>query len=122
MKDLAYRFWAMASGCPVIAMNRSSIPEVAGEAGVLIENEDLHEISAHIQSPIDDYAFIQKQIALGLENVKRFSWDACYRRTKKIYEMALSAPKECTRGLTRIIPAKPMDSVVPKALERFGNG
>ena len=64
---------AMQAGCPVIAYKNSSIPEVAGDAALLIEDgEDLKEA---VGSLLDSNSMRQQYIKKGLSQVKKFTWD-----------------------------------------------
>lgn len=78
---------AQKAGCPVIAQNTSSVPEVIGAAGLMVNHNtaarvaaDMAEIVRHLLSQP-----IQGIIAAGLENAKRFSWDKTYKQMKQIY-------------------------------------
>lgn len=76
---------AMAAGCPVIAMNRSSIPEVSGNAGFLYE--DLTEDTLRQYFSVLDEPLQRKQIInLGVEQAKKFNWDKCYGQTIDFYK------------------------------------
>jgi len=66
---------AMKSGVPVITSNTSSMPEIAGDSGVLVSPDSIEEISQAMKMLWNDKAFRQNKIASGLENAKRFSWD-----------------------------------------------
>jgi len=80
---------AMAAGCPVIAYNGSSIPEVAGEAGVLLDDINCETIAAGLNDLLDsDYRGIQVQ--KGIQQATKFSWDRCYQETKKFYAGVLN--------------------------------
>ncbi len=73
---------AMKAGTPFIALNKSSIPEVAGEAGVLIDDLDIDNFKQaiyNIESKRNEY------VLKGLQQVKLFSWDKCYHETIKLY-------------------------------------
>lgn len=79
---------AMSAGCPVIAVNVSSIPEVAGDAALLVESGSQDELDAAISSLI----FSSKReelIVKGLLQAKKFSWDATYTKTLELYEDVL---------------------------------
>ena len=76
---------AMACGVPVITSNKSSLPEIVGEAGILINPEDVGEIREAIISVVDDDSLAQEMIRKGLERAKRFSWEKCARKTLKLY-------------------------------------
>jgi glycosyltransferase involved in cell wall biosynthesis len=65
---------AMASGCPVAASDSGSIPEVCGDAAVLFDALDVEAIAAGILSAL---ARNSELAQLGLEQVRRFTWERC---------------------------------------------
>jgi glycosyltransferase involved in cell wall biosynthesis len=65
---------AMASGTPVITSNVSSMPEVAGNAAVLVNPEQIQEITAALEKIINNQQFRNQIIDLGYENAKKYSW------------------------------------------------
>ena len=79
---------AQKAGCPVIAQNYSSIPEVIGAGGLMVAHDtpqrmaqEMAEIVMQLKSrPIDHI------VKAGFENAKRFSWDKTYEQTKQVYE------------------------------------
>ncbi len=76
---------AFASGCPVIAVDTSSIPEVAGGAAVLIKSGASSEISDAISALSCDKVrsdFRDK----GFSQVSKFSWERTYQETLRVYE------------------------------------
>ena len=79
---------AMRAGCPVVAMNASSIPEVAGDAAILLERGDAGEIRAAIES-LSVAAKRDVLVTRGLVRAAEFSWDETYRRTVEVYEELL---------------------------------
>lgn len=81
---------AMAAGCPVIALNTSSIPEVAGDAGILFSNINKIEMSKTIIKLRENNEYRNNVVQKGTENIKRFSWDKCYRETIALYKDLLS--------------------------------
>ncbi len=72
---------AMASGAPVMSSNRSSLPEIAGNAAIYFDPESVEEMSMAMERLLTDGAFRQQLIARGRERVKQFSWEACSRAT-----------------------------------------
>lgn len=66
---------AMQSQIPVITSNLSSMPEVAGDASILVDPKDVEAITASIDSILLDKEKASSMINRGLENIKRFSWD-----------------------------------------------
>lgn len=65
---------SMACGTPIIASNVSSIPEVVGDAAILIDPTDLGAISAAMEQLILDDNLKKELIAKGMERIKNFSW------------------------------------------------
>jgi mannosyltransferase len=80
---------AMSSGCPVVALNKSSIPEVAGDAGILFTEFDKTKIKETVEFLRYNQDLRFKQINLGLINVKKFSWDKCYKELVDFYNEVL---------------------------------
>lgn len=76
---------AMAAGCPVIAMNRSSIPEVSGNAGLLCEDLNEYTLKPHF-SALDESLQRKQIINRGVEQAKKFTWDKCYEQTIDFYK------------------------------------
>ena len=76
---------SMACGTPVITSNCSSLPEVAGEGGVLVNPSDFNEIAEALLRLENDTKYYQAQSAYGLDRVKRFSWQQTTEDYRKIY-------------------------------------
>lgn len=78
---------AQKAGCPVIAYNKSSIPEVIGDTPLLINEltiDNLNYCFKLLENEITKNQIIQQ----GLKNAERFSWDKMYTEIKKIYKEA----------------------------------
>lgn len=78
---------AMKAGCPVITSSVSSIPEVAGNAGLMIDKICTDDIIAKIND-LNNELYRNKVIELGLIQGNTFSWDRCYNETLACYEYA----------------------------------
>lgn len=65
---------AMACGCPVITSNVSSLPEVAGDAALLVDPESVAEISAAMQLIVADRTLRERLGRDGIRQASRFSW------------------------------------------------
>jgi len=76
---------AMRAGCPVIAVNRSSIPEVSGDAALLLETGRADEIRDAIQQLVVS-ATRNDMVSRGRVRAALFSWDETFRRTVAVYE------------------------------------
>lgn len=68
---------AQACGVPVIVSNISSLPEVVGDSGVLIDPENVNSIAEGIKKVVSDHKFSDNLAKKGFQNVKRFSWQKC---------------------------------------------
>lgn len=75
---------AMRAGCPVVAMNASSLPEVCGDAGLLVDTPDA-ELFAHQMLLLENSFFRQETIASGEKQARRFTWDDTFRKTMDFY-------------------------------------
>jgi len=76
---------AMACGCPVIVSNRGSLPEVVGDAAVLIDPENHDSIIAAIRSVEGSQSLREDLARRGIERTKHFSWKAAASETLKMY-------------------------------------
>lgn len=77
---------AMKCGTPVIVGNTTSLPEVVGDAGLLVDPFDEGEIAAALARLIDNPDLREKLSVKGLERAGKFSWHDTAGRTLKIYE------------------------------------
>lgn len=75
---------AMLAGCPVLASNRSSVPEVVGEAGILFDPSDLVSLRNGL-SRVLQVDIKEKLIALGVERARDFSWKSVVERYATLY-------------------------------------
>ncbi|MCR8635969.1 glycosyltransferase family 4 protein [Paenibacillus radicis (ex Xue et al. 2023)] len=80
---------AMQCRTPVIGSNVSSIPEIIGEAGMLLPPEDSTAWAEGIYKMVSDAAVRECYSQLALERSKLFTWDKTAAETKKVYEKAL---------------------------------
>jgi glycosyltransferase involved in cell wall biosynthesis len=79
---------AMACGLPVIVANVASLPEVVGDAGLLIDPHDVDELTVAMWRLLNDGELRQELRAKGLAQAGRFSWERAARETMAIYEQA----------------------------------
>lgn len=80
---------AMASGVPVIAGNRTSLPEVVGDAGILVEPDDVDDMREQLRKILEDRSWADQLSHLGLCRSRSFSWDRCARETFAVYEQVM---------------------------------
>lgn len=76
---------AMACGTPVIASNQGSLPEVVGDAGLLVEPADVEQIAAAAERLLTDAELRAELRAKGLERARTFTWQRTARETLAVY-------------------------------------
>ncbi len=77
---------AMSHGTPVITSNTSSLPEVVGNAAVLVNPENVFEIQRALQRVLLDQTLREKLKARGEEQARKFSWETSVRRMLEIFQ------------------------------------
>ncbi len=75
---------AMATGTPVIVSNVSSLPEVVGNAGILINPYSIDQIEQAIRVMVTDHKLRQKYSKLGLIQAQKFSWEKAAKELLKV--------------------------------------
>jgi glycosyltransferase involved in cell wall biosynthesis len=97
---------AMASGTPVVTSNVSSLPEVAGDAAVLVDPYDPQAIGDGIYRVLTDEHLRRDLRKKGIARAHQFSWEASVRRVREIYdEVGLASPAGPTRPASAGEPA-----------------
>ncbi len=76
---------AMAHGTPVVTSNTSSIPEVVGNAAVMVNPENVFEIMKALHRVLLDQSVRDKLKARGMQQCEKFSWEAGVRRMLQVY-------------------------------------
>lgn len=76
---------AMAAGTPVVSSNRTSLPEVVGDAGLLVEPE-VESMTKAIAKFVNSERLRKRFSALGLERAKKFTLESCAKNTFNVYE------------------------------------
>ncbi|MBI1920698.1 MAG: glycosyltransferase family 4 protein [Geobacter sp.] len=79
---------AMACGCPVITSNVSSMPEVAGDAAILVDPESVDEIRGAMQQLRNDVGLGMELRRAGPCQAARFDWEQCARATLSVLRRA----------------------------------
>ncbi len=79
---------AMAEGCPVVVSSVSSLPEIAGKAGIYVTPEDTASITQGLLTAVRQRNLMQgrARIKKGLEQVKRFTWEEAAKQTVAVLE------------------------------------
>ncbi len=84
---------AMASGVPVVSSDTSSMPEVIGEAGILIPPDDKVQWVKNIKKVVSDKALREKMCRLNKLQVAKFSWKKTALLTIEVYKKAIRDEK-----------------------------
>ncbi len=81
---------ALASGTPTLTSNRSSLPEVAGDAALLVDPEDVDSLTASLERLLTDDEWRALAVERGLRQASQFSWERCVEETVAVYRRALA--------------------------------
>ena len=82
---------AMACGTPVVCSNTSSLPEVAGKAALLVDPKNTAALASAIGRLLEDASLRERLIAMGLDQVRRFSWERAAQETLAVLDNAAGA-------------------------------
>jgi glycosyltransferase involved in cell wall biosynthesis len=82
---------AMQCGTPVITSNTSSLPEVVGDAGILLDPRDSDSLCQSLLDLYDHDDLCRSLSRKSLERAKQFSWERCAQETLRAYRVALTA-------------------------------
>lgn len=77
---------AMACGCPVITSNISSLPEIAGDAALLVDPYNIELLCESMYRVWQDSTLTHNLIQKGFQRASQFSWERCARETLSVYE------------------------------------
>ncbi|HIK43916.1 MAG TPA: glycosyltransferase family 4 protein [Leptolyngbyaceae cyanobacterium M65_K2018_010] len=83
---------AMQCGVPVITSNTSSLPEVVGDAGIMIDPTDEDALCQAILNLVNNEQLRAELSQKGLERAKQFSWAKCAEQTVEVYRIAAENP------------------------------
>ena len=71
----------MACGTPVVTSFNSSLPEVVGDGGILVDPHNVVDISETIKSILGDSGLRERLIKNGLKRADNFTWEKCAKET-----------------------------------------
>jgi len=77
---------AMACGTPVITSNVTSLPEVVGDAGIMVDPTNAHELTGAMEKVLTDEQLREQMIQRGLERAKTFRWQKSAEQTLRVYQ------------------------------------
>lgn len=77
---------ALASGCPVVTSNISSLPEVAGDAALLVDPYDVNAIAEGIHAACSDAGLAEGLVKRGRARARTFTWERCAEQVAGVYQ------------------------------------
>ncbi len=80
---------AMAAGTPVVCSDRTSLPEVAGDAATLVSPDDIDGLERSIGRLASTPEARAEMVELGLAQAAHFTWERCAEETVAVYRAAL---------------------------------
>jgi glycosyltransferase involved in cell wall biosynthesis len=80
---------ALACGTPVIASNRTSLPEVVGDGGILLDPHDVHGFARAMRQIAEDASLAAELGRRGVLHVSQFTWAECVREILAVCERVL---------------------------------
>ncbi len=80
---------AMSCGVPVITSNLTSLPEIVGDAGILVDPTDINGLASALARVLTDAQLRSSMRQKSLQRAKFFSWDKTARETLAIYDELL---------------------------------
>ncbi len=83
---------AMASGVPVVTSNVSSLPEVVGQAGVMVDPYDVDALAAGLAKALRDENWRSFAIVAGQKRAQMFTWRRAAEQLLEVYDKALGVP------------------------------
>src|SRR5688500_11857568 len=81
----------MSAGVPVVVSNRGALPEVVGDAGLLVDPDDVESLAAALNRMVGDADLRAACARRGLDRARNFSWAQTARDVRRAYEDALLA-------------------------------
>jgi glycosyltransferase involved in cell wall biosynthesis len=81
---------AMSAGVPLVASTRGSLPEVAGDAGVLVDPGDASALADALHRVVTDRSFALARAEAGLMQARKFSWTAAAESLRQAYVYAMA--------------------------------
>ena len=82
---------ALACGVPVVGSNASSVPEIVGDAGILVDPKDARAMAGALIAVCTDDALHDELSERALKQAEKFSWEKCARETVEAYESVIRA-------------------------------
>lgn len=85
---------AMTVGVPVVVSNRGALPEIVGDAGLVVEPDDREALAGAMERMLTDDAFAAAAAATGIQRARRFRWPDTAAAALRAFECALEATQQ----------------------------
>ena len=82
-------FEALACGVPVVGSNASSVPEIVGDAGILVDPQDARAMAGALIAVCTEDPLHDELSERALKQAEKFSWEKCARETVEAYESVI---------------------------------
>jgi glycosyltransferase involved in cell wall biosynthesis len=79
----------MSCGTPVVVSDRASLPEVVGEAGLLVDPDEPEDIAGALRRVLMNQSLRARMTQMGLAQAARFSWKRVAQQTLGVYRQLL---------------------------------
>ena len=79
---------------PVVGSNASSVPEIVGDAGILVDPKDARAMAGALIAVCTDDALHDELSERALKQAAQFSWERCARETVEAYEQCVSVVRK----------------------------
>jgi hypothetical protein len=80
---------AMSCGCPVVCSNLTSLPEVAGDAALMVDPKDISALTEAMHTALTDLQVRNSLIERGLARAATFTWEKTARKTLQVFESVM---------------------------------
>ncbi len=88
---------AMACGCPAIVSSAGALPEIAGDATLVVDPRDPPALAGAIELVLTDDAVRRELVDRGLRRARSFTWERTARETRAVYQ-AVDGRHTCDAG------------------------
>jgi glycosyltransferase involved in cell wall biosynthesis len=92
---------AMTIGVPVVAADRGALPEVVGDAGLLVDPLRADAVASGLERMLDDTVFAASCAARGAQRARQFQWSDTAARVHRVYQLAIDRRAERMSGAHR---------------------
>jgi glycosyltransferase involved in cell wall biosynthesis len=82
---------AMSLGVPVVVSNRGALPDLVGDAGLIVDPDDVESIAGGLARVVENDALAETMRQRGLERARLYEWTNTARALRRTFEAAIAA-------------------------------